>query len=796
MEKSSRHSLHLDVSGSSHQAIFRALEGNGDMMSKGNREASTAASGALKRSDAIMDLDQPNANSPVAKRRSLHGISSLGYGETDINIFGGAAPSPHDFEIHDDSANREYELFGGGYVATSPREAPPNLTPSTPSVPRRTDSLRKSTLQQRQHDRSSWGRRSGANHLAQMSGDTSTPNIKNRPRLSLDQFLPPQLARDSPFTSNGPLPNPSLHQVERADRSSHQPHPLSKTLTTSSSGSSLEEKAADNPAPAPVIFAKPTAPVSFTKSLPYGVGQPLHKEDNSNNNVTPFKDVKPWAGAFMSTGLISKVNRNLEEDQKPIMPDTPCKKPTHGFATYPPPQSSAMKRRNNRPSFGAPPATPFNTSPTQSRSIFGTNAGKGLSIFERISQRQTRRGSLLNFDGEDKKPSLGINVTGPLGADIPPTPTKQSISTPILGDCTSQDISCESPSAHRTSFQLSAVRPGNSREAIGKSSVPRRAETRSNDGTLGETSSPIGTLNCGPSSSLRFSFPSLGRSRSERGFHTPSPLRTRIRTSTLSSPKNLLAKVTSLHPASPVEEHAPKTPQANVVIPDASHLSISNPADNESHQSHAHGTAVPSTPSGRDSFFGGASQLMTPANGRSNGDIDESLYSRFDKVELVGKGEFSSVYRVVKSTSLRASFLSVFSGTPTKTSPGSPEPDRIYAVKKARRPFLGPKDRENKLREVRALQALTHSDHVVHYVDSWESDFHLFIQTEFCDEGSLDKFLGNVGRTGRLDDFRIWKVVHDISLVRLLTLPVDATASDGTDCTRAFKAFTMRALCT
>ncbi|EEY14257.1 mitosis inhibitor protein kinase SWE1 [Verticillium alfalfae VaMs.102] len=523
LEKSSRHSLHLDVSGSVHQNIFRAMD-NSEL------PPGTAGSGALKRSDAIMDLDQPNVSSPVAKRRSLHGIASFGYTETGANIFGGSTPVPSstNFEIHDDtsSSNREYELFGSGSVAH--REPLPSPTPPAPSIPRRTGSLRKSTLQQRQHDRSSWGRRSGANHLAQMSGDFSTPNAKNRPRLSLDQFLPPQINRDSPFSSSIPLPNPSVHPV---DRSSNQPHPLSKTLTTSSSG------------------------------------------------------------------------------------------PRHG-----------------------------------------------------------RRGSLLSLDGEDKKFTFESNHVIPLGVDIdaPPTPTKQS-TTPTFGNLSARRLGAESPTANRSiSIPFSAVRPEISREST----------------------------------------------------------------------------------ASPVEQHTPRTPQAAVIIPDASCLSISNAHESTPSQ----GVRPPVTPSGRESFQSVGTQLMTPVNGRGNGDIDDSLYARFDKVELVGKGEFSSVFRVVKCTSARASFLSIFNGTPSRHSPGSPEPDRIYAVKKARRAIMGPKDRENKMREVHALQALTHADHVIHYVDSWEHELHLFIQTEFCDEGTLDKFLSNVGCKGRLDDFRIWKVIHDISL--------------------------------
>ncbi|KAK1982421.1 hypothetical protein LZ30DRAFT_688456 [Colletotrichum cereale] len=738
----SRHSLHLDVSGHALQTnIFKHLEGQGD--SQG-----APGSGALKRSDAIMNLDQASLGSPVAKRRSLHGISSFGQNTSDFNIFDNTSSttSKTNFDIHDEaSREREYELFGSSVAA---REPLPSPTPP-PQIPRRTGSLRRSTLQQRQHDRSSWGRKSGANHLAQMSGEFSSPNVKNRPRLSMDQFLPPQLPRDSPFTSNGPLPNPSAHPIERPF---HQPHPLSKTLVTSTSGNSLEEQ--NNSMPPPYVFEKPRAPLSFAKSMPYGSSRPSFMQEEGEN-VTPFKAAKPWAGAFMSTGLVSKVNRNPEEDNKLTMPDTPCKKPTNGFATFPPPPGSAIKK-SNRYSFGGMPSTPFNAPGAPSRSTFG-NPGKGLGIFQRLGSRHARRGSVLSLD-EDKKFSLDTNFNVGPGAetDAPPTPTKQGL-TPSLSNLSEQSI--ESPSAKRSlPPPMSAVRPMISRESTGKCTSQERFG-HENDGDspsyrFGPAISPTGGL----SPSQRLSLPSFCRSRAVRGHLAPSPLRTRLDPTACDYQMNLFTKHITQNTASPVEQRSPRTPSTHVVLPDASCLSISNPAESQS-------TTTPVTPSGRDSFQSTTSQLMTPINaGRGNADVDDSLYSRFDKVEMVGKGEFSSVYRVVKAGYSRASFLSVFSGTPTKNPRESPEPDRIYAVKKARRQFTGPKDRLSKLREVHALQALTHADHVVHYVDSWEYNQYLYIQTEYCDEGTLDKFLSNVGRKGRLDDFRIWKVIHDIGL--------------------------------
>lgn len=89
----------------------------------------------------------------------------------------------------------------------------------------------------------------------------------------------------------------------------------------------------------------------------------------------------------------------------------------------------------------------------------------------------------------------------------------------------------------------------------------------------------------------------------------------------------------------------------------------------------------------------------------------------------------------------------------------------MWAVKKSKQPYAGLKDRERRIREVDVLKALTNSDHVISFVDSWEDSGHLYIQTEFCEEGSLDVFLAQVGLKARLDDFRIWKILLELSLV-------------------------------
>jgi mitosis inhibitor protein kinase SWE1 len=53
---------------------------------------------------------------------------------------------------------------------------------------------------------------------------------------------------------------------------------------------------------------------------------------------------------------------------------------------------------------------------------------------------------------------------------------------------------------------------------------------------------------------------------------------------------------------------------------------------------------------------------------------------------------------------------------------------------------------------------------VLGYVDSWEQDGVLYIQTELCELGSFERFLWEYGRAfSRLDEARVWKILSDLS---------------------------------
>lgn len=742
----------------------------------------STTSSPLKRGDCMMDLDQDSLGSPVAKRRSLHGAAFGG----DFNVFEHAPLSSRASEERNDGDQ--------GTEGTGTQSAlPAGTSPFFASMPKRSSSLRKSTLQQRYHDKPNFAQSKLNPALAFEFAGHGTANPKTKQhRMSLENFLPP-MPRDSPFTSAGFLPNASIHTLPQsnAGRQGHnQPHPLSQTISQSSSASSIAD---DSPSHAPAKqVQQPTAPIDFSKSLPIGAIRPVARKSFSNDvqeelagstYVTPqnYRLVKPLPAAFMSTGLISKRNRNPAETlpggvRNKAMPDTPCKRPALNFQStpFPPKGTKVSPGQHGQESDG--PFTPIH--PQRPKLSIGSS-GTGVGIFgsKFIEGSATRRGSLLNIDGDDNSHSpSGKSEDQQNEYDLPPTPTKQVHSlggAPLSkqdnkGTSMFDRLRFGSKTVGRFSgFQLGLQA---SQEARSCKLPPLHIffpGTAQGDGdhhTIQDSS------NCSPlrlsSSSHTPSLHSFKHSRLLRkGPGGPSPsslsLNPLDHLSSISfSPtacRSSLTKPGPCPPASPIDHldlaqaSSPRTPQETMMPPDPSGLSISG-----------HGSAIqpnsifpPATPT---AGHNGRVTNMTPFGGFASNDVDVSLMARFDKVELIGTGVFSQVYRVTKRPD----------GTPFGTSSKSSAtslPEQVFAVKKSIKPYAGNRDRERKLQEVNILKALGRSDHVVHLVDDWEDRNHLYIQTEFCEEGSLDLFLTQVGRKARLDDFRIWKIMLELCLV-------------------------------
>ncbi|KAJ2984737.1 hypothetical protein NUW58_g5901 [Xylaria curta] len=764
---SNRHSMHLDMSGSSLLSQHPFPE----------------ASPVKKRNDTTMNLDQSTANSPKAKRRS-YGPSSLG---DSFNIFDHFPKPTNPIEIHDDSPS-EYDWAKG--VAASPQDSIPSTTQA--SVPRRAGSLRKSTLQQRHNsDRPSLSRRSGMTSLSTMAAlqhnqaEAASPSNANRPRLSLDSFCPP--SRDSPFVE-GVLQQPSTHLYQPPI----QRHPLSRTITTSSSGSSLGD---DSPTHFPVHAEKPRARMNFSKSLPLGAVRPKpdHLGGPTASISTPdYKHAKPFSGAFASTGLVSKVIRNPEERRPGMVfgggvPDTPCKKappglpkkPTHGYATYPPPPPTGLAKRGARFNrHHGSPTTPFG------RNTF--NDPPRPVLFQGFNSRHSRKGSLLSlYSDEGRSPNKNMDEMDTCDeGSMPPTPTKNQLPNPSSSNLS--ELVNESPTTHR--FLPVSTSPNHATGAWQKDSEVSCKLSSSNEPLYNR---PVGvdghkcedvcqspsTVRQGPSPSISLLLSSFSQSRAKRGcLPAPTPLETMPQAGMNSTTRLNLTKNILMITASPLDrlestvKTSPTTPQEGGLFPDGNRSSASNHADGFLFPgSNGRGSILPpATPTTRQHTFSRSldKRVITPVHGQTNHEVDRSLMHRFGKVEFIGRGEFSEVYKVIESVKPVVVVDNGFFNTPThmsQTTTASSQPIKVFAVKKSILPIQGEKDRKLRMREVDALRSLVGSDHVLQLIDNWEENNSLYIQTEFCEEGNLNEFLTEVGAKGRLDDFRIWKIMLEIA---------------------------------
>lgn len=632
----------------------------------------------LKRSDGIMGLDQASRGSPSAKRRSVHSASFA----NEFSIFEHDAGQVTAGDVSESSDDNTTSTLFAQNVPFSPFAA---------TIPKRSSSLRRSTLQQRQSDRLFFSRSRGITDTPETP--SGSPFI--RPRMSLDSnlFIPPP-TKESPFALTGTFANPTGRSLFSSNGTGigNAPHPLSRTITQSSSNSSLAD---DSPTHEPAHKTDRPKPIfNFSKSLPVGATRPgagrqFTRQDSGSSTdsfATPenYKLVKPLPAAFMSTGLISKKNRNAEDPNSSLgfnknMPDTPCKRPVNLFPTHKAlPERTIEKPKLVRQSF-AVPHSPFN--PPESRPAPGPFS-RGVGIFGSTFNKPeaSRRGSWVSLDGDDRlsrSPSTD-NVMNDF--DLPPTPTKQS-------------------------FFPSRTYPPPSTQLT---PLERLSEPK------------------GPST---------------------SPLNDKF------------------------QRASPRTPQ-DQFFPDPSGLSISAVNEPPLAQPDFNQSVLPATPTGpRDSFPQPGKRPSVPLNVYSAPDVDPSLTARFERVELVGTGEFSQVYRV--SQPHLSSYTSIFSLPSSGTTTPRAIPERVWAVKKAKQAYTGPKDRQRRIREVDVLKALANSDHVISFVDSWEDKGHLYIQTEYCEEGSLDVFLAQVGLKARLDDFRIWKILLELSLVSPISSSVE-----------------------
>ncbi|ODQ83176.1 hypothetical protein BABINDRAFT_159617 [Babjeviella inositovora NRRL Y-12698] len=129
---------------------------------------------------------------------------------------------------------------------------------------------------------------------------------------------------------------------------------------------------------------------------------------------------------------------------------------------------------------------------------------------------------------------------------------------------------------------------------------------------------------------------------------------------------------------------------------------------------------------------------------------DTHLIEKFGarNLKMLGIGEFSQVYEINFHNAR-------------------------YAIKRSKKRLVGRGERGRFLKEIEILRTLTGltddvqmedeegKEYVIRYIESWNFDSHFYLMTEYCENGTLFDFLQeNVN--GKLDEFRIWKIVIEV----------------------------------
>ena len=740
--------------------------------------ASPVKSSPLKRSDGVMNLEAASQGSPRSvKRRSLG--ATLGGG--DFNVFdqqfdGANSDSAESAQEKDAVNTAAQKMFG---------------TPAPRSPQRRTSNLRRTTLQQRAGP-------GGRKLFPDAPRDSSFNQKFSRAgsRMSLDGALPMRsFDMESPFKRGNATDPPVFFPQpgQKQHQSAPKPHPLSHALTPSSSSSSMtdEQHAKQQPA---TIFSKPrnmmpppSAHTVFSaaphaKSLPIGSLRPARPniadtgsgQSSQESFETPNGYKMAEAQIYRKGATTGKLQSKCHSSDAPPgdlyssmnMPDTPSKKNHFNVVGGPVPGSALKSAAQPLHEFGSP-STPF--AMRSSKKISNQAFGRGVALFgSTVNQKQlTRRGSFV-ADDIDVSPTQRLESQSS-NDDLPPTPTKStsinsrpesssgkknSLRSTLLGRRTSLGPDTfTSPNANeqqtedvdsKSAFLLDTPKAG---EEKGLKIPAEGQEVPSFTFTECETPTPTPTH--GRARSLDYS--QLGGS--------PSPLAKRSQRSLPvlhHARPNIRAKRPHRAVLSPTREQvgaeksSPHTPQDHFAPPDPSSLSIS--AADRPRTSMGNNASIfpPATPTGpRDNGF---SSGFGQSSSYFANDVDTSLTERFGQICSLGVGEFSQVYRVSKPHP---------NGPAKQGTPG--RPDRAWAVKKSRKPYTGNRDRQRKMREIEVLRNLRGHEHLAEFVDAWEAKNHLYIQTDFYENGNLKDFLWTQGAKGRLDDFRIWKILLELS---------------------------------
>ncbi|RMY86629.1 hypothetical protein D0862_10871 [Hortaea werneckii] len=656
----------------------------------------------------------PMKSSPLKRSDGVMNLEAAGFGSPRTN----KRRSLHGVS----SMSSDFNIFDQGLDGASgeSNEAQPNRTsdefvrdqtsnfsstwpaPATSSPQRRPIGLRKSTMQQRLGP--------GRSKLFPDAGrdPTTSPSLtRARSRISLDGSLPLRgLESNSPFrrsTVNEP-PVSFTPPVQKQQQSAPKPHPLSHALTPSSSTSSVVEDQPSNEHEQQCEMPAPAAQEPLRPLPGFSRSLPIGAMRATENDQGPHQSSEE-SYATPAAFKMAKPDPSAFHSTGLISKrNRNVEMQSSNFANSHMPDTPSKKAAHFQ--LGATPAPP--------------------SALGKVFQPHEFGSPSTPFNGRISKASpesfgQGVNI---FGSRVGATQlTRRGSFLSVDGD----DIN-NSPT-HRLQSQPSNddLPPTPTKSASTSTNRPQSK---------------------GKSNSLRSSLFGRRTSLGPDTFASPAvddqPL-----------PNDNVATTPTIQPD--VENFSPHTPQESFTPPDPSSLSISaeyRPTTSFGGRSVTN-ALPPATPTGpKDGQCGSSfAQGVSKTSSYFANDVDTTLTARFGYVFTSGVGEFSQVYRVEKP------LPGTLQGSQAHLSPGA----KVWAVKKSRKPYTGHKDRQRKMREVEILRAMRGAEHIVELVDDWESKNHLYIQTEFCENGNLKDFLFNTGFKGRLDDFRIWKILVELS---------------------------------